>query len=344
MSVTLKEVAELAGVSIGTASQALNQRGNVAHATRSRVVDAARNLGYPLKLNRIDAEDARLSMIGMLIKHDLNYPVDVNPFYSHVQAGVERECRTHGINLMYAAVEVDESNHPVIWPSLINEKQLDGLLLIGTFIDPLVGFVHGRTNIPMVLIDSYATESAFDTVLTDNAQGTRLIVEHLIAQGHRHIGLVGYNPKSPPSFQERHRAYLETLRCHAIERSYVASSFHSTRSAYEATQELLRTSPEVTAVFGCMDLAAIGALNAVRDMHLNVPTDISIAGFDNIDLANEVRPSLTTVHVHKNWMGMIGVRRLIERIQYPEQPPTTTLLSTRLIVRDSVAAPRVLSA
>lgn len=341
MSVTLKEVAERAGVSIGTASQALNQRGSVADGTRLRVLDAARTLGYPLKLNSVEREDVRLSMIGMLIKHDLNYPVEVNPFYSHVQAGVERECRNHHINLMYAAVEVDESNHPVIWPSLLNEKQLDGLLLIGTFLDPLVDFVHERTNTPIVLIDSYATERAFDTVLIDNVQGTRLVMDHLLAQGHKHIGLVGYNPKSPPSFQDRHAAYQETLRVHGIVRSYVADSFHSTRSAYEATQRLLRTSPEVTAIFGCMDLAAIGALNAAQDMQLTVPHDLSIAGFDNIDLAGEVRPALTTVHVHKNWMGMIGVRRLIERVQYPEQPPTSTLLATRLVVRDSVAAPRV---
>lgn len=82
-----------------------------------------------------------------------------------------------------------------------------------------------------------------------------------------------------------------------------------------------------------MDLAAIGALNAAQDMQLAVPAELSVAG--------EVRPALTTVHVHKNWMGVLGVRRLLERVQYPEQPTTSTLLATRLVLRDSVAAPRV---
>ena len=131
MSVTLKAVADRAGVSIGTASQALNQRPNVAQSTRLRVLDAARALGYPLKLHNGETEDHHLGVIGMLVKHDVDYPVAVNPFYSHVQAGVERTCRQHQINLMYAAIEVDRSNRPVEWPALVYEKQVDGLLLLG---------------------------------------------------------------------------------------------------------------------------------------------------------------------------------------------------------------------
>ncbi len=339
MSVTLKAVADLAGVSIGTASQALNQRPNVAQRTRSRVLDAARSLGYPLKVHNGETEEHQLAMIGMLVKHDVDYPVDVNPFYSHVQAGVERACRQHQINLMYAAIEVDRSNRPVAWPALVYEKQVDGLLLLGTLLDEAVDFIQQQRDLPIVLIDSYAPTVDFDTVLIDNAQGTRLMLEYLIAQGHRHIGLVGYNRNSPPSFQERHDEYRQTLKRHGIVQSYVAESFHSTTEAYRATQALLQASPQVTAIFGCMDLAAIGALNAARDLGLRVPQEISIAGFDDIDLAAEMRPALTTIHVHKKWMGLLGLRRLLERVRTPDQPTTKTLIATHLVVRDSVAPP-----
>lgn len=303
-----------------------------------RVLDAARVLGYPLKLNG-EGGGKPLAMIGMLVKHDVNYPVEVNPFYSHVQAGVERACRQHQINLMYAAIEVDRSNRPVEWPTLIHEKQLDGLLLIGTLIDDALDFVQRRSDTSIVLIDSYAPNQTFDTVLIDNAQGTRLAIEHLIDQGHRHIGFVGYNENSPPSFQERHEEYLRTLKRHAITEAYVEPSTHSTSSAYAATKSLLGRAPEVTAIFACMDLAAIGVLHAAADMGIAVPQELSVAGFDNIDMASEIRPALTTVHVHKNWMGMIGVRQLIERAQYPAQPVVKTLISTYLIERNSVAAP-----
>lgn len=339
MSVTLQAVAELAGVSIGTASQALNQRPNVAPLTRQRVLEAARTLGYPVKSTGIEPLEPAIALVGMLVKHDVNLPVDVNAFYSHVQAGVERACRHNGINLMYAAIEVDQSNRPVAWPALVNEKGLDGLLLLGTLIDDALEVMQQRQNIPLVLIDSYGPADLFDMVLIDNAQGTQMAIEHLIQQGHRHIGLVGYNENSPPSFQERHKAYCQTLLAHGIKECYVAESHHSISDAYRATQELLERVPAVTAIFGCMDLAAFGALNACLDAGLRVPDDISIIGFDNIDLAGEVRPGLTTVHVHKNWMGTLGVRRLLERVRYPEQPATKTLISTHLVARDSVAVP-----
>ncbi len=339
MSVTLQAVAELAGVSIGTASQALNQRPNVALPTRQRVLEAARTLGYPVRFNGDEPVEPTIALVGMLVKHDVNLPVAVNAFYSHVQAGVERACRHNGINLMYAAIEVDQSNRPVAWPALVNEKGLDGLLLLGTLIDDALEVMQQRQNIPTVLIDSYGPSETFDMVHIDNAQGTQVAITHLLQQGHRHIGLVGYNKASPPSFQERHRAYCETLLRHGITSCYVAESHHSMSDAYRATQQLLQASPEVTAIFGCMDLAAFGAMNACLDAGLRIPDDISIIGFDNIDLAGEIRPGLTTVHVHKNWMGMLGVRRLIERVRYPEQPATKTLISTHLVARDSVAAP-----
>lgn len=336
VSVTLQEVADLAGVSIGTASQALNQRPNVALGTRRRVFEAARSLGYPLRTNGEGEEEQAISLVGMLVKHDFDAPVEVNAFYSHVQAGVDRACRRHQINLMYATIEVDHSNRPLAWPALVHERELDGLLLVGTLIDDALDFMQALAT-PVVLIDAYAPNAHFDTVLMDNTQGTQLALEHLIAHGHRHIALVGYNPNSPPSFQERYEAYLQTLRRHQIEATYVAHSFHSMRSAYAATQALLKAEPQVTAIFGCMDLAAIGALNGARDLGINVPGELSIIGFDNIDLASEIRPALTTVHVHKNWMGMIGVRHLLERVRNPEQPPTKTLVATHLVERETVA-------
>ena len=120
-SVELQDVADLAGVSIGTASQAINNRPTVALATRSRVIDAAHTLGYPIKEVQDVKPYADIGVIGMLTKHDYGNAPEVSPFYSHIQAGIESECRKFGINLMFANVEVDESNHPVVWPAMIDE-------------------------------------------------------------------------------------------------------------------------------------------------------------------------------------------------------------------------------
>lgn len=271
----------------------------------------------------------------MLIKHDFGYAPDVNPFYSHVQAGVENECRRHNLSLMYANIEVDTSNRPLVWPSMLSEERIDGLLLVGTFIEDTVGLLRRRLDLPIVLIDSYAPDLPFDSIVIDNAVGTRCAVEHLINLGHRHIGLIGTNPKSPPGLLERRESYLRTLHEHQLTHTYVQDSHLTQQSGYTACRELLRRAPQVTAIFACADIIAIGVLNAARDLGICVPGALSVIGFDNIDMASVVTPSLTTIHVHKTWMGALGVRQLMQRAAERDAPKVTLSIATELVVRDS---------
>lgn len=337
-SSTLREVAELAGVSIGTASQALNNRPSVARETRARVLDAAKTLGYPVK----DAfnHSSPLKVIGLLTKHDLGYPVEINPFYSYIQVGAESECSKRQISLMYASVEVDPSNHPVIWPAMINEQHIDGLILAGTFIEETVDLFQRHTDVPIVLVDSYAPNLPFDSIVIDNTPAAMAAIEYLIAQGHTKIGLIGWKDMCPPSVQERKVGYCQALEKHGIQATYIQPSGLNRESGAEALRILLERHPDVTAVFACNDLSALGVLSSARELGLDVPTDLSVVGFDNIDMAREVTPKLTTVHVHKTWLGAIGVRQLIERSLIPEQPKMTITLSTHLVTRESVCPPR----
>ncbi len=334
-SVRLQDVADLAGVSIGTASQALNDRPNVAQETRARVIDAAQTLGYPIKRPMTPSKPG-LEVVGMLMKHDFGFPTDVNPFYTHVQAGVESECRNANLSLMYANIEVDTSNHPIAWPSMLHEQRIDGLLLIGTFIEDTVGILRERFDMPIVLVDGYAPTMPFDSIVIDNATGARTAVEHLITLGHRHIGLIGSNPQSPPSVLERRQAFIETLRAHQLPGDYVVDSELTQESGYATARALLERSPEVTAIFASADIVAIGALNAARELGIEVPARLSVMGFDNIRMASVVTPRLTTIHVHKRWMGVLGVRQLLQRAAEPHLPKLTLQISTELIERDSV--------
>jgi len=111
------------------------------------------------------------------------------------------------------------------------------------------------------------------------------------------------------------------------------------KAGSDALQQLVQDHPDVTAVFACNDLSALGVLSRARELGLDVPKDLSVVGFDNIDMAREVTPTLTTVHVHKTWLGTIGVRQLVERSLTPEQPKMTITLSTKLVIRESVCPP-----
>ncbi len=335
-SPTLREVAEHARVSIGTASQALNNRSNVAPETRARVVDAALTLGYPIKSALLDEAEVSVTTIGLLSKHDFGLPVEINPFYSCIQLGVESECRKRHISLMFASVEVDPSNRPLMWPVMINEPRVDGLILAGTLLETAVDFLGRRRDIPVVLIDGYAPALNYDNIIIDNAGGAAKLVNHLVMCGHTHIGMVGFNSQSPLSVRERYESYVRTLQAHGIQQSYIEESGLSRESGYEATRRLLKRAPQITAIFACNDLVAVGAIHGIRSLGLEAPRDVSVVGFDDIDLAADVAPALTTVRVHKLWLGSLAVRQLIARIQNPDQPQLTITLSTQLVLRDSV--------
>ncbi len=269
--------------------------------------------------------------------HDVGTEAAPNIFYSHVQAGVEIECRRRDLSLMFSTIDVDTKKRPIGWPTMIREQRIDGLILIGTFIEDTIDRLQGQIGVPIVLVDGYAPSLPFDSVLTDNIQGAFSAVEHLIKKGHTHIGLIGWNPDALTSIYERKEGYLRALHAYGIERSYIEESVLDRRPGYEAVERLLKRSPEVTAIFAANDETAIGVLNGIQALGLNIPEDISLVGFDNIELAGEIKPALTTVHVYKNWMGILGVRTLIDRSRNPDQPKVTTVVSTQLIVRNSVS-------
>lgn len=334
---TLRKVAEKAGVSMGTASHVINNRSNVSPETRARVLEAVSSIGYRIKGILPQPEEQPLSVIGMLTMHDIGQPVVPNVFYSHIQSGVEMECRSREINLMYSNIEVDHKKRPIAWPAMIREKRIDGLILIGTFIEDTIDGLQEQVAVPIVLVDGYAPNLPFDSVLPDNIRGAYSAVEYLIKKGHTHIGLIGWNSEDNLfGTRERKEGYLQALQASGINKIYIEESELDRRPAFEAVQRLVKRSPEVTAIFAANDETAIGVLNGIQALGSNIPNDYSLVGFDNIDLAAEIKPALTTIHIFKNWMGVLGVRALIDRLNNPDKPKVTTIVSTQLIVRDSV--------
>lgn len=338
-SPTLREIAEAAGVSVGTVSATLNNRSSVAASTKAKVLDVAVSLGYePKRRNRL-ADDVDLGVIGLLIKHNIGSYWETNPFYSRVQLGVTNTCHQHEIGLMVANVEVDESNHPISWPTMINEQRINGLIMAGAFIDDTVHMFKRKSDIPIVLVDGYAPYMNCDTVVTDNRGGAHKAVRHLVEQGHTHIGLLGWNPHSPPSIQQRQQGYLDILGENGLE-PFIAHTELSRHGGEAGARMLLSNGQKVTALLCCNDETAFGAMSAARDLGLAIPQDLSLIGFDNLDMARETVPALTTIHVHKSWMGALGVQTLIERVRNPERPHITIVLSTDLVERDTVSRPR----
>lgn len=337
-SPSLRDVAQTAGVSLGTASRALNNKSNVLPATRSLVLKAAADLGYKLQIRMPTTVAAHINTIGVAVKRDPGEFPRLDSFNYGVLCGVEDECERLGLNLMYASVPVDEYSHATTWSALLENEDVDGLLVIGVVLSDPAVTKRIPSSIPMVIVDAFATDLECDKVVTDNLCGAYDAVKYLIHEGHTRIGLIGSSGRESehPSIGDRRRGYLKALAEHGITQTYIEDSLLKSESAFNATVSLLQRAPEISAIFACNDDIAVHVMQAIKAGGRRVPEDISVMGFDDTAVAMEAQPPLTTMHVATELMGALAVRQLYERAMNTERPPITSVIGTRLIVRASV--------
>ena len=335
--ITLRDIAEESGYSIAAVSLALRHKSGVSESTREHILQIAETLGYPLKSPEEIVRPESLKNLGLIVKSEPENPPRANPFYSRILSGIEGVCRQEEINLLYAKIPVDSDNHPVQLPKLLSHEELDGLLIVGAFINETVtSQVEDYLQIPVILVDAYAIDKDYDAVVSDNFSGAYAAVKYLIDKGHRHIGMLGGCQSTYPSLKERRRGYEQALADYDIPHSYLTQCDLHPDEAFDATQELLEANSQVTAIFGCNDEVAIAAIHAAGKMGRNVPERLSIIGYDDIDFAQYVTPPLTTMHVDKIVMGRAAVRLLLWRLGYPDAARMTVTVHSPLVERSSV--------
>lgn len=338
-SPSLRDVAQAAGVSLATASRALNNKTHVQSTTRALVLKAAADLGYKLQVRVAPSAATEFNTVGVLIKRDPFGKARLDPFYYHVLCGIEDECQRLGLSLMYASLPVDEYSHANSWSPLLENGEVDGLVIVGIVFSDTGVVNRIPSHIPVVVVDALVPGFESDIITTDNVNGAYKAVSTLIEQGHRHISLIGSTNSNTdhPSICERREGYLKALAAHGIVESYIEASIMSPQSAYDAVRRLLDHSPQVSAIFSCNDLLAEHAVQAVKDAGLRVPEDISVIGFDDTEEGISCRPPLTTMHVDKQLMGTLAVRQLYDRAANPDRVTINLQMRTKLIVRGSVA-------
>ena len=335
--VTISNVAQKSGVSQATVSMVLNNKPGIASETRARVIEAAEALGYPLKQASATWRGNQLSTLGMIVKTDIDLPPHDNPFYSRIMMGIEDTCRKNGIALLFSTLPVDAQNHPVETPALLYNDSVDGLLMVGAFVDETLVSISGRRTPPIVLVDAYSNTESYDTVVSDNFRAAYQAVEYLIKKGHQHIGLVGGEPNAYPSLLDRRNGYVRALKENEITETYIANFNINKSKGYEEVTWLLKEHAQISALFCINDEVAVTAIRAAQDIGRHIPQDLSVVGYDDIYLARNVSPALTTMHVDTLAMGRAAVQLLNIRIDNLDMARMTLTIHPRLIERDSVA-------
>jgi LacI family transcriptional regulator len=318
----------------------LNDKPGLPPETRTKVLGVARQLGYEVRSASPSlVKPSTLETVGILVKRAQgdSAPPSSNIFFSHVIAGVEAGCRQENITLLYSTLPVDSNNNSLEIPRLINDTRVDGLILIGNYVDERLNAALRQRNIPVVLVEAYCCSGEFDSITIENGEGTYSAIKYLIDRGHRHIAFVGSYPDSRISFRYRRQGYRQALADHNIPNTYFVDCPHNNREAIiDGVSKLLAENPQVTALFGCNDEVAVISIHGVREAGKRVPEDISIIGFDNNAKSENSFPPLTTMNVDKVGMGRLAVQLLINRAENPDQGTVSMRVHTRLVERQSV--------
>lgn len=333
--VSLRDVAQAAGVSVATVSHVLNGTRYVSSELTERVRRALLDLNYQPNLVARSLRTQRSQTIGF-ITSDIT-----NPFYPGVAQGASVFASQRGYSLMLCDVGQDGSGEEKI-VFLLQQRQVDGLLFTSIHKDSSTVKALHEDKYPFVLINRQLNGIEANYVGIDNRDGMAQAVRHLVELGHRSVGFIS-GPTVSTAAYERLDGFLEAARSFGLDTDpqLICQGSYQIDDGYAAVRNFLSVRPDISAIVAANDLMAFGAWQCLHQLSVNVPRDISIIGFDDIPPASMGPTGLTTVHCSQYNMGERAARLLIEVLTSESfSPPRQIVLPVQLVVRNTTAARR----
>jgi DNA-binding LacI/PurR family transcriptional regulator len=328
-AITTKQIAQRAGVSVGTVSHVLNQSATVSAALRKRVEEVVRKLDYqPSQLAR-GLRRRSTDLLGVII------PDITNPYFPKLVRGVEDVAYKEGFRLVLCNTD----NDPAKELSYFND--LRSFHPAGIIVIPAEGSSIGKDaahrNVQIIFVDRCPEWWTGDAVVANNEDGGHQVGRYLTRMGHKEIAAIS-GPSHIQTARDRIRGFKRALTEAGLElpAKYIQEAPFNAEGGYAAAIRLLSMTPRPMAIFAGSDTLAIGALAAVRSLKLRCPEDVSIVGFDDLEFSELTQPSLTTVFQPGYHIGSLACQLLLERVRGAEHPPERKLLNTELRIRDSV--------
>jgi DNA-binding LacI/PurR family transcriptional regulator len=331
----MNDIAKLARVSLGTVSHVLNNSAGVSEPVRKRVMEAVQATGYqPSELAR-GLRRVKSNMIGMII------PDITNPFFPAVVRGAEDVAFSNGYRLILCNTDNDHSKELVHLNELRTYLPAGLIVIPSNFSDLTVqAESYRRAGTGVVCIDRLPKNWSGDSVTADNETGAYEATGCLLRMGHTRFATIT-GPLHLTNVKERLKGFKRAMREAKLDLApeYVQETTFDKQGGHSKTLILLRLIPRPTAIFAGNDLIALGALIAIRDAGLRCPEDISVMGFDDLDLAETTNPSLSSVSQSGYQLGTTATQLLLDRLAGDTSPAKHLVLETSLKIRHSVAAP-----
>jgi DNA-binding LacI/PurR family transcriptional regulator len=328
---TIRDVAQRAGVGVGTVSRVLNDNPSVSDATRRKVLSAIEALDYT------PSPIARRLSLGKTLTIAVVVPFFTRPSFVERLRGVEYALADSEYDLILFNVETT-AKRDAYFRSIPRRERVDGLLIVTLAPNDADVDRFLRANVPTVLVDAH--HPWLSQVVIDDVAGGRMATQHLIELGHHKIGFVGDefdNPFHFVSSRDRYEGYRQALEEAGIpfRPEYHRQGEHGRKQARGMAHELLALPGPPTAIFAASDIQAIGVLEAAQDAGLQVPGELSVVGYDDIEIAEYL--NLTTIRQPHFALGVEGVKLLLESIATLPLTTHQILLPIELVVRHTSA-------
>lgn len=339
MKTTIQDVANKANVSISTVSRVFNNKKNITETTREKVLKAAEELNYtPRKYNKKNEKPLK-NNIGIIFSNKLLSSLIIDPFYGQVIKGIEESYSDYNYQLFFKTISGNYQEDKEIISELVKDNKLTGIMFVGYNIDKKIILNIKKAGIPVILVDNDLWDENIDCVINDNFSGARKIVEYLVEQGHNKIAFLG-GPFSHTSLNNRYEGYKRALNENNIQIEQdlvsICEPSFNIQDGYNEILKLYNTDKlPATAIFAANDMLALGALKALRELNLEVPDDVAVAGFDNIEMSQHTVPPLTTVSIFKKEMGALAGKRLHELIKGENEKAIKLVISVEPTIRES---------
>lgn len=333
---TIKDVAARANVSTATVSRVLSGLEGVKPDLQDRVHQAVRELGYyPNRVARnLRVRTTRL--IGLVIS-DIQ-----NPFFTSVVRGIEDVLQRADYTLLLGNTD-EKLEREQLYLTTLRAEGVAGIILAptGKRVDNYSMLLP--TQLPVVTIDRAPSGLSADSVIVNNSAGSRAAVLHMIEHGHRRIGCIS-GPPNLSTAEERRNGYEQALCEHGIPLDDVLIQYADFRQSggYAAMQALLALDERPSAVFVANNLMTLGALQALHERDLQIPSDVAIVGFDDMSWATSLQPPLTAVAQPTYQLGTTAAHLLLARLNEPQRPVQHVVLETELMIRASCGALQVI--
>ena len=334
MRATLKDVAQLAGVSSATVSYVLNGKRTISEDTRRRVMEAVHQLDYVPDLNARGLSMRDSKLIGVVVPQ--TEPGDrlmfQNSFYSEVLGSIEYHARQQGYHILISATDANES-----YLTLAKQRNLDGIIVIGMYPSEFYQQMK-KSQIPIVLIDSYCNDYYYHNIRIDDAYGSYLATQYVLQCGHREAAFFSGCIQENGVMKKRLTGYQKALAEFGVpfREEYVFEGQIDYASGVELANKLVESRLPVTAVVAAADILAIGAMKGFYEAGLRVPDDISVIGFDDLEVPQYLTPGLTTVRQQISLKGQRAVELLLKHIAQPDLTKQEEILPLQLVERGSV--------